>query len=178
MSFIHSFPPIVDAQSRTLILGSMPGKASLLARQYYAHPRNAFWPILCDLLGAGHGLGYDERIALLRAHRIALWDVLKLCTRQSSLDSDIVESSIQTQDFADLFARHPSIDRVFFNGAKAQASYLKYVSPTVAALAPRIAYTRLPSTSPAHAGWSLSRKREAWQAILLPPQWPEHGSMA
>lgn len=166
MSFIHSFPPVIDERARTLILGSMPGKASLAAGQYYAHPRNAFWPILTELLRAPPGLDYPARIDLLRMHRIALWDVLKLCTRESSLDSDIVESSIQTQDFAALFQRHPSIERVFFNGAKAQASYLKYVAPKVNALAPRLRYARLPSTSPAHAGWSFERKLAAWRCVL------------
>ncbi len=166
MSFIHSFPPVIDERARTLILGSMPGKASLAAGQYYAHPRNAFWPILLELLGAPPGLDYPARLALLQMHRIALWDVLKLCTRQSSLDSDIVESSIQTQDFAALFQRYPAIERVFFNGAKAQASYLKYVAPGVNDRAPRLIYARLPSTSPAHAGLSFERKLAAWRSIL------------
>lgn len=172
MNVVHSFAPIVDRNATTLILGSMPGVASLEAQQYYAHPRNAFWPIMGSLFGAGPDLPYDARTARLRSHGIAVWDVLKLCTRQGSLDSAIVESSIVTNDFDGLFAEYASIDRVFFNGAKAAESYRRYVGKPETL--PHMSFTRLPSTSPAHAALSGDAKIRAWSAALRPA--PASGS--
>ena len=82
---IHSFVPIQDASAKVLILGSMPGKESLKAGQYYAHPRNVFWPIMGDLIGANAALLYELRVQKLEASNIALWDVLASCKRHSSL---------------------------------------------------------------------------------------------
>jgi TDG/mug DNA glycosylase family protein len=76
MSRVQSFRPIVSPQSRLLILGSMPGEASLKAGQYYAHPRNAFWHIMGELFGAGPSLPYQERVAILQSIGVALWDSL------------------------------------------------------------------------------------------------------
>ncbi|MFI8564982.1 DNA-deoxyinosine glycosylase [Rhodococcus sp. NPDC078407] len=160
MNVVHSFEPIVSPGATTLILGSMPGVASLAAQQYYAHPRNAFWPIMGTLFGAGPELPYDERTDSLRGHGIAVWDVLKLCTRAGSLDSAIVESSIETNDFNTLFAENPGIDRVFFNGAKAAESYRRYVATELPV--PHVQFRRLPSTSPAHASLDLAAKTQAW----------------
>ena len=103
MTKIHSFPPISDPKAVTLILGSMPGKASLLEGKYYAHPRNAFWRIIQSIFELDPSLSYAERCSQLLNHRIALWDVLKTCTRSSSLDSDIVDSSIIANDFESFF---------------------------------------------------------------------------
>ncbi|MGV8873071.1 MAG: DNA-deoxyinosine glycosylase [Rhodococcus sp. (in: high G+C Gram-positive bacteria)] len=166
MNAVHSFAPIVGPGATTLILGSMPGVASLAAQQYYAHPRNAFWPIMGTLFGAGPELPYVARTERLRSHGIAVWDVLKLCTRAGSLDSAIVESSIVTNDFEKLFAEYPNVDRVFFNGAKAADSYRRYVGKPVAL--PRATFTRLPSTSPAYASLTQDAKTEAWTAVLRP----------
>jgi hypoxanthine-DNA glycosylase len=91
MSRIQSFPPIVSQRSKLLILGSMPGEASLKAGQYYAHPRNAFWHIMGELFGAGPSLPYQERVAILQSVRIALWDSLQACIRPGSLDASIKE---------------------------------------------------------------------------------------
>ncbi|WP_245865857.1 DNA-deoxyinosine glycosylase [Rhodococcoides kyotonense] len=161
MSTVHSFPPIVDHDAHTLILGSMPGVASLAANQYYAHPRNSFWPIMGDLFGAVPSVPYHERAAALRRHGIAVWDVLKLCTRHGSLDSAIEESSIVVNDVESMMQEHPSIDRIFFNGAKAESSFLRYVAPTTQSAT----CVRLPSTSPAHASMSYERKLDAWKAV-------------
>ncbi len=164
MQPIQSFAPVSCTNANVLILGSMPGKASLSAQQYYAHPRNAFWKIIEHLFGIASDAPYRERLRQLTANRIALWDVMNACHRKSSLDSDIVDASIVPNDFAAFFDAHPKVDRVYFNGAKAENSYHRLVSPTLADPDP-ITYLRLPSTSPAHAALSLKEKLAAWKRI-------------
>ncbi len=170
MPYVHSFPPIANAQARVLILGSMPGKLSLQAQQYYAHPRNAFWPILGELVGAHAELPYQARMQVLKANRIALWDVLKSCTREGSLDSDIDDASIIANDFASFHRTHPDITYVVFNGAKAEDSYRKYVLSSLVNPVPQMQYQRLPSTSPAHASLSRAQKLKAWGIVKLMAQ--------
>lgn len=162
----RSFPPIAAAQAHTLILGSMPGRDSLRATQYYAHPRNAFWPIVTTLLDAAATLDYAARVALLRSNGFALWDVLASCTRRGSLDTAIDPASIVPNDFAAFFKRHRHIDRVFFNGATAATLYRRHVLPTLDPASHTITCERLPSTSPAHAGRSFATKLDAWRTIL------------
>lgn len=164
MNVVHSFEPILGPGATILILGSMPGVASLAAQQYYAHPRNAFWPIMGTLFGAGPELPYEVRTERVRSRGVAVWDVLKLCTREGSLDSAIVESSIVANDFEELFAQNPGIDRVFFNGAKAADSYRRHVKTVT----PHVTFTRLPSTSPAHASLDLAAKTQEWSTALRP----------
>lgn len=158
---VRSFAPIADRNAKVLVLGSMPGRASLAAGQYYAHRQNAFWRIVCSLLGIDPASPYQARIRALRASRIALWDVLHSCVRPGSLDSRI-EQEI-ANDFNAFFRRHPGITHVFFNGAKAEASYRRHVLP---AIERSLHYARLPSTSPAHASIPYSRKLKAWRALL------------
>ena len=162
---VHSFPPISDPASRVLILGSMPGKASLRAKQYYAHPQNAFWRIVAKLLELEADAPYEERVAALRENGIALWDVMKSCTRASSLDSDVVESSIVPNAFPSFLRAHPRIATICFNGAKAEHSFHRYALPKLGAVRD-LAYYRLPSTSPAHASLSFAQKLAAWRAVL------------
>ncbi len=164
MSFVHSFAPIASPASHSLILGSIPSKESLLAGQYYAHPQNGFWKIMTTLLGREEALSYNDKTRLLISHGIALWDVLKSCTRESSLDSDIVESSIVTNDFESFFKRHPQIGAIYFNGAKAEQAFRKYVAPDLSATE-GLHLQRLPSTSPANASLSFSQKLDAWSVI-------------
>lgn len=163
---VFSFPPVAAPDARLLILGSMPGKASLAANQYYAHPRNLFWPIMGELFGAGPQLPYVERLRILQANGVALWDVLKECSRESALDADIVEASIIANDFGDFFARHAGIRRIFFNGAKAEQAFRKYVLPGLTGLE-HIELVRLPSTSPAHAAMAADQKLEQWRQAIL-----------
>ena len=164
MTTVYSFPPVARADASVLILGSMPGKASLAANQYYAHPHNLFWPFMQQLFGADPALGYQERLHLLQAHGIALWDVLKECYRSSSLDGDIVETSIVANDFAGFFAQYRQIRRIFFNGAKAEQAFKRYVLPGLGNVG-EMQLVRLPSTSPANASIPISKKLESWQRI-------------
>ncbi len=164
---IYGFPPLAGRDSLTLILGSMPGKASLSAYQYYAHPRNAFWKIIERLSGAKPDQSYASRVSLLTSRRIALWDVLSSCIRKSSLDADIIPSSIIANDLLSFYRTHPDITRVCFNGSHAEASYRKHVLPTLGAEFGHLEYHRLPSTSPAHASLSFEQKFLAWQKALI-----------
>jgi TDG/mug DNA glycosylase family protein len=158
---IRSFDPVAARNARILILGSMPGRASLAAGQYYAHKQNAFWRIVCSLLAIDPASPYRARVRALRASRIALWDVLHSCVRPGSLDSRI---ELETaNDFNAFFRRHAEITHVFFNGAKAEASFRRHVMP---AIERPLHYARLPSTSPAHASAPFGRKLEAWRVIL------------
>jgi hypoxanthine-DNA glycosylase len=139
----------------------MPGEVSLKAQQYYAHPRNAFWHVMEELFGAGFAVPYQERLTVLDKAGIALWDSLRACTRLGSLDSAIRDE--EANDFARLFASFPKIVHVFFNGAKSEAAFRRHVRPTLDD--PKHVFTRLPSTSPAHAGMSFDKKVEHWTAV-------------
>lgn len=164
MARIRGFPPIARPDAVTLILGSMPSRESLRQQQYYAHPRNSFWPILCQLFEL-EPLDYASRAEQVSRRGIAIWDVLKTCFRSSSLDSDIDDSSITTNNFGDFFLDHPSIERVFFNGAKAETVYRRHVLPALPAAHCSHTLQRLPSTSPAHAGMTVADKMKAWKVI-------------
>ena len=161
MSWVQGLPPIVSQQSKLLILGSMPGEASLKAGQYYAHPRNAFWHIMGELFGAGPSLPYQERVAILQSIGVALWDSLQACTRSGSLDVSIKEEV--PNDFPALLAKYPNITHVFFNGSKAERSFLRHNKPTLSE--DRHVFARLPSTSPAHAAMGLEAKVQAWSVV-------------
>lgn len=165
MVHIRSFPAIARTDARILILGSIPGRESLRRQRYYAHPRNAFWPIVCQLFSI-QDEDYDSRTAQLSEAGVALWDVLQACFRSTSLDSDIDNRTILTNDFNTFFPGHPAIHRVFFNGAKAESVYLKQVLPQLQGAAAELPLQRLPSTSPAHAAMSLEQKLDAWRVIL------------
>jgi hypoxanthine-DNA glycosylase len=161
----QGFPPIENPRARVLILGSMPGVASLRAGQYYAHPRNQFWPIMGALLGRDlAALAYPERVRCLIDAGIALWDVLHACQRPGSLDADIAPASIVANDFTAFFARHPAISHVYFNGAAAERHFNQRVRPLLQTRP--MHFLRLPSTSPAHAALNYPAKLAAWRVLL------------
>lgn len=162
-SRVHSFAPIEDQNAQILVLGSMPGQASLAAGQYYAHPRNVFWRIIAELLQCDPASTYPARVEALKSARIALWDVLQSCTRQGSMDAMIERDTQVANDFRTFFRDHGKIRHVFFNGAKAEACFERHVAGKIGIGS--IAYTRLPSTSPAHASMSHARKLRAWRMI-------------
>ena len=167
---VRSFPPISNPQVRVLVLGSMPGLASLRLQQYYGHPQNAFWKIVGEVLSFDPAQAYELRTAALVQRRVALWDVLASCVREGSLDADIDDASVVANDFVTFFDAHPQIVRVCFNGAKAESVFRKQVLPQLGTQR-AIDYVRLPSTSPAHAGMLLAAKLSAWAAGLGLPQY-------
>jgi double-stranded uracil-DNA glycosylase len=168
MPHLQSFAPIADAKARVLILGSMPGKASLAAGQYYAHAQNLFWRILAEVTGAAPASPYAARARALKSCGIALWDVLESCAREGSLDSAIDDATISANDFAAFYRAHPRIAHVFFNGAKAEACYRKHVLPALGETAAPRSHRRLPSTSPANASMSRAHRQRVWtQALRL-----------
>ena len=163
---ISGFSAIADKNARLLILGSMPSESSLKKQQYYGHERNAFWPIILSLLtsqSSHQTPTYKLRKQLLIKNYIAVWDVLQSCYRQGSLDAAIKMDSIKTNDFYHFFSTHTAIKKIFFNGAKAETIFRKYVFPTISEQFSYLQYCRLPSTSPAHAAMTLNQKTAIWE---------------
>lgn len=158
---LTSFPPVVSAGAKVLILGSMPGQESLACGQYYANARNTFWFIMGEICGARTELPYAERKDRLMRAGIALWDTLMHCEREGSLDKKIKNEV--PNDFATFFTQYPTIKAIYFNGQKAEKSFKQHVnlSPT---LHSQLTFTLLPSTSPAHT-LAKEVKVQQWRAI-------------
>ena len=163
--FKYSFPPAVGPGCTVLVLGSLPGEASLQAVQYYAHPRNAFWGIMGRLCGFSPELPYEERLRLLNEAGIALWDVVGAGKRTGSLDAHIREE--RPNDIPALLRECPGIRAVFCNGGAAYR-YLKRYFPDLFSGARFESIAQLPSTSPAAAMWSFEEKLRAYEAALSP----------
>ena len=162
---MHSqgFPPIARRDARVLILGSLPGQESLRRRQYYAQPRNAFWPIMGELYGFSADLPYARRTAALKRSGVALWDVLRACERPGSLDSAIARGSCVPNDLPAFLEQHPNIRVIGFNGGEAQRIFTRSLLPRLDASG--LAFVRLPSTSPAHT-LPLAAKAAQWRRLL------------
>jgi len=157
------FAPVAGSNARILILGSMPSRRSLDAHQYYAHPRNAFWPIFGELFGFAAELPYAERLQRLANGGTALWDVAHQCVRPGSLDADIRD--VEPNDFRSFLASHPHISAIFFNGRKAEELFRRLVLPGLPNEYRLIERHLLPSTSPAHAGLNRAQKLVAWDIV-------------
>lgn len=157
---LQGLPPVADARTRLVVLGSFPGVASLQAQQYYGHPRNQLWPIL-QRLWPQHPQpersDYAARCEWLLARSLGLWDVYASCERQGSLDSAI--RAPQVNDFAALQQRCPLLVAVAHNGGES-AKHARALSGL------GLQVHQLPSTSPANASWSLERKLAAWQQVM------------
>ena len=158
------FPPIAGPDARILILGSLPGVASLDAMEYYAHPQNAFWKIMQQLYGIEGN--YGSRCAQLVARQIAVWDVLASSVRPGSMDADIRAATATPNDFGKFLNKHSVIDRICFNGKTAERLFRRLVMPQVDADLPEL--SGLPSTSPAYASMPFDRKLEIWRSIIGP----------
>jgi hypoxanthine-DNA glycosylase len=162
---LRSFPPMGGPDARVLILGSMPGAASLRALEYYAHPRNAFWNIAQALFGIDRTQPYAARAQALQVAGIAVWDVLATCRRRTSLDADIEPASIVANDLRGFLRRNDGIRHIYFNGDTARRLYERHVLATLTASQRQIPRQALPSSSPAHAARTLQQKIEAWSVI-------------
>ena len=154
----RSFPPIVDNRARVLVLGTLPGEESLRRIEYYAHPRNLFWPIVFAMFGESPAFNYVDRLAFVASHGIALWDVCEVGEREASADASI--RGERPNRIAHLLDGHPLIRAVAFNGSGARRLYDRHF-PRRADLA----YVALPSTSPAHARIGFAEKLERWKAL-------------
>ena len=159
MQKISSFPPIIDKESKILILGSIPGVKSLEMQQYYAHPQNKFWKIIFELFNEKFTKDYDERIKILEKHHIALWDVIDTCERKGSLDSEIRNE--EANKIEELLQNFPNIKAIFCNGQKSHKNLQKILGKKF-----RLPIIVLPSTSPAYAGLSYFDKLKLWYIIL------------
>ena len=166
MTLLQSFAPICGVKPCVLILGTMPGKMSLAQQQYYAHPQNTFWRILGELLHFDARSNYATRVESLKHAHIAVWDVLKFCVRESSLDADIEIASEVPNAIVQLLKTQRTLQRVCFNGTKAAQLYRRHIAPQLPDDFHHIEYCPLPSTSPAHAGMSYAAKLNAWRAVV------------
>jgi len=162
------FPPVAASGAKLLILGSLPGKRSLEAQQYYAQPRNAFWPLMSSLFGVDADACYADRLRGLNDHGVALWDVCASAERLGSLDQRIELSTVRANDFERFLTEYQEIRLICFNGAKAASLYQRLVLPALSARAAAIPSRRLPSTSPAHASLTFAQKCDHWRSALAP----------
>jgi len=138
----------------------MPGAESLRTGEYYANRRNLFWAIMCEVLGLPLRTAYAARVHSLQVSGIAVWDVLESCERQGSLDSGILMSSAKANDFKLFFQKQPRIERICFNGRKAESLFEQAVTPGLSFSGDRVV---LPSTSPANTRSSFEVKTSAWR---------------
>jgi hypoxanthine-DNA glycosylase len=158
---LQGLPPLLDANTRLLVLGSFPGLASLRAQQYYGHPQNQFWKIMATLLSTNSAevlaMPYAERAQWLLSQGIGLWDVYAACEREGSLDAHI--QNAQPNDLQGLRVRCPRLVAIAHNGAES----FKHAKLTQAL---GLTVYRLPSTSPANASWTFARKQDAWREVI------------
>ncbi len=161
---LTGLPPSVAAGCRLLVLGSMPGDASLQASRYYAHPRNRFWPVMGSLCGFALDIAYEDRLHGLHRAGVGLWDVIGRCERCGSLDTHIVRGSEVANPVDELLVAHRSIAAIALNGGKAAEAFRRHVQPRLPQ-ARMPAVFALPSTSPANAALNRDALQEAWRVI-------------
>ena len=156
---IYSYEPVIDGKCRALVLGTMPSVKSLEEGFYYAHPRNAFWPMMADILGEPRPQTIGEKKAMLLRHGVALWDTVRSCARKGSLDASMRD--VELNDIGALLAAHPGIRLILLNGGEAWRLF-HWIDP--AAYAGR-KVLHMPSTSPAYT-LGYEQKRAAWRDAL------------
>ena len=153
----HPFDPIIDKDSRILILGTFPSIKSFENAFYYGHPQNQFWKLLSTLFDEEEPKSIEAKIAFLKKYKIALWDMIKMCQREGSLDSNL--KNIEVNDIETLLKRYPNIQAIFFTGRKAQELYKRHFSHL------QIPTYYLPSPSPAFRAMSFEKKLQEWEKI-------------
>ncbi len=159
MNNCKSFKPSIDNNSKILILGSMPGVKSLDEQQYYAHPQNRFWKVMGHICKNQNllNLKYNEKLTILLANKIALWDTIKSCKRDGSLDSNIL--NVIPNDIRKLLKKYPNVKTICLNGGKSFSTFKKYFPD----LLETYDCHKMPSTSPANARFSLDKLFEEWE---------------
>ena len=157
MTVFHTIPPVFNADSKVLILGSFPSVKSREAAFYYGHPQNRFWRVLSGVLSAPLPTSTEEKKAMLLRHHIALWDVIAACEINGSADSSI--KNAQPNDLSLIFSA-ADIRAVFTNGKTADRLFDRYFQKSVSL--PKVC---LPSTSPANARYSFDDLAAEWNAI-------------
>jgi hypoxanthine-DNA glycosylase len=163
MNNCKSFKPSIDNNSHILILGSMPGVKSLEEQQYYAHPQNRFWKVMGVICSEPklHELNYDLKLKILLKNNIALWDTIKSCKREGSLDSDIQNET--PNNIRKLLKMYPNIKTICLNGNKSYSAFKEYFPE----LSEKYNCRKMPSTSPANARYSLDKLIEEWKVIFV-----------
>jgi len=156
---LHPFPPLFNAESDKLILGSFPSVKSRENLFFYGHPQNRFWKVIAALFDADIPTTVDEKKSLILSNRLALWDVIAECEIVGSSDASI--RHVRANDLTVILA-HSQVSQIFVNGKTAEKLYIRYIEPQT-----HIQATVLPSTSPANAAWSLERLVETWRSVLL-----------
>jgi hypoxanthine-DNA glycosylase len=160
MTFKRCFDPVVDAHTRVLILGSLPGEASLAHQQYYAHKQNRFWHLVGAVIGEDlFAMTYEARLQTLRAHRVGLWDVVAQARREGSLDGAIRDH--EGNDLVTLIERLPALEAIAFNGGTAA----RIGERILASHGRHATILRLPSSSPAYAAMNFAAKLAHWRAL-------------
>lgn len=155
----HTFEPVFDNNSKVLILGSFPSVKSRENHFYYGHPQNRFWKVLAKVFEVEVPTTIEEKKTFLLAHGIAIWDVIESCTIIGSSDNSIKD--VVVNDFSKVL-ENSSIEKIYVNGGKAHELYKKYAEPKTG-----IEATKLPSTSPANAAWSLEKLCLAWKVVRV-----------
>jgi hypoxanthine-DNA glycosylase len=152
-------PPIARSDARLFVLGSLPGDASLAARQYYAHPTNQFWRLLGNAIGEElQPLDYGQRLERLAERRIGLWDVIASAARRGSLDQAIRQA--EHNGIAHLLHDFPDLRAIAFNGATAATAGRRLVGEPP----PHVTLIDLPSSSAANTR-PFSEKAAAWAVL-------------
>ena len=152
---IHPFPALYDADSKILILGSLPSVKSREQNFFYGHPQNRFWCVISSVYGCDEPHTTEEKKDFLLGHKIALWDAVASCEIEGAADSSI--RGAVPNDLS-IILSHCRITKIFTNGTAAHTMYRRYQLEKTG-----IDYKRLPSTSPANASWSLDRLRMEWK---------------
>lgn len=167
----ESFSPLIGKQLHTLILGTMPGQRSLQSQQYYAHPRNALWPIMCAIVRGGDPdyqvhtqLSYQQRCTLIANAGFGLWDVLASCERQGSLDSNIKKSTEIPNNINSLVNKHPELRTIACNGRTAETLFKRHIQASLNNT--ELHVVCVPSSSPAMASLDLQAKYQHWCKAL------------
>ena len=163
MNNCKSFKPSINNNSKILILGSMPGVKSLEEQQYYAHPQNRFWKVMGTICNEPklHELNYDLKLTTLLNKNIALWDTIKSCKRDGSLDSDIQNET--PNDIKKLLKKYPNIKTICLNENKSYSTFKKYFPD----LLDKYNCHKMPSYSPANAKYNLNKLIEEWKVIFV-----------